>query len=99
MRSVQRRWVCGACDREWVYSTTGNDACPICASRNIERVEYLPVVQGADICSSSAEWAGAEAIHIPPVIERKELIRDRNEALMRLDPYAEQLSALLGVPL
>jgi hypothetical protein len=97
--TVHRRWVCSACDREWVYSTTGNDACPICHCTEIERVEYLPKYSGADY-HSPPELVFVDAAHpLPPVVERPNFHRDRNEALMQLDPYAEQLSALLGVEL
>lgn len=97
--NVQRRWLCFTCEREWAYATTGDGVtCPTCRSVNIQRVEYLPVFQGADIRFTREEWAGAESTApMAPVIERKDMIRDRNEALLWVDPYADQLSALLGV--
>lgn len=107
MRTIQRRWLCAACRREWVFvhasfnPFTGqvepwdSTHCPTCWSEQIDRVEYLPVCPGADL--TPGEWLSMPSMDLPPVPERRELQRDRNEALMRLDPYAEQMASLLGV--
>lgn len=36
----QQRHVCRGCDREWVYSVSGNERCPGCGSTEIELVTF-----------------------------------------------------------
>lgn len=100
MARLQRRWVCRGCEREWAFSTMPSQPCPLCGDPRVDQVEYIPVAPGADTRSSSSEWAGVEqTLHMRPAVERPNLVRDRNELLMRVDPYVEQLSALIGVEL
>jgi hypothetical protein len=104
-RRVQRRWICRACEREWVFVFAvyregqlrewDEASCPVCASAAIERVEFLGVFPGADSRTEPVWPAGPDV----PFAERPNLQKDRNEALLAADPYAGQLSALLGEPL
>lgn len=64
MSTLQRRWLCSECHREWIepsayyqnsspLTITGNPIngvnCPICGSPEIELIEFRPALPGLDI--------------------------------------------------
>jgi len=47
--SMQQRWYCLECQREWVFARQGSDHCPACGSGAVQRVSYSAAFPGGDV--------------------------------------------------
>lgn len=98
MDDTQRHY-CPECKREWSYAYRWNGKnCPACGSPDITIVKYKPPFLGADMPRPDATPLPVAAAAPNEPQGPTPFIRE-NPTLMltgEVDPYVEQLAALLG---
>jgi hypothetical protein len=59
---VQKRWLCNACEREWVFATNWSEGepCPACRSLAVSLHQYQPEFPGLDIPRTPAVYQQAQ---------------------------------------
>lgn len=91
---MTKRHFCNGCEREWLFAYNWNgESCPACGSADITVVEYQPAFAGADLPRS-----GPVAVPVTEVEDRDTFVQANHTLALtgEVDPYVEQLGALLG---